>query len=142
MTTRPFRVITAAAALAAGALGWSPAPAWAGPGDDPGPPSVPAAGAHWEVGCPEPLTDLIDRSCFAPYPWVGTPSMSLVGEGTPSQGLPVRNILAVVAGAKVAVALSVRDYQGEDRFVRVEPGSTRGFSGDLIVDVRQDRVVP
>lgn len=138
MTTRLFRLPTAAAALAAGALGLTPAPAWA----DPGTPSVPAAGAHWEVGCPEPLTDLIDRSCFAPYPWVGTPSMSLVGEGTPSQGLPVRNILAVVTGAKVAVALTVRDYQGEDRFVHVEPGSTRGFSGDLIVDVRQDRVVP
>ncbi|KZS60586.1 hypothetical protein [Mycobacterium ostraviense] len=137
MTTRLFRVTTAAA-VAAGALGWTPAPAWA----DPVAPSAPAAGAHWEVGCPEPLTDLIDRSCFAPYPWVGTPSMSLVGEGTPSQGLPVRNILAVVAGAKVAVALTERDYQGEDRFVRVDPGSTRGFSGDLIVDVRQDRVVP
>ncbi|OOK73826.1 hypothetical protein BZL30_4543 [Mycobacterium kansasii] len=56
---------------------------------------------------------------------MGTPSMSLVGEGAPSQGLPMRNVLAVVAGTKVSVALTVRDYRGADRSVQVEPGSTR-----------------
>ncbi|WP_156903551.1 hypothetical protein [Mycobacterium kansasii] len=134
--------VTMAAALAFGVLGVEPALAGAVPADDPVSPSDTATGAHWEVGCPEPLSELIDRSCFAPYPWVGTPSMSLVGEGAPSQGLPMRNVLAVVAGTKGSGALTVRDYRGADRSVQVEPGSTRGFSGDLIVDVRQDRVVP
>ncbi|EUA06509.1 hypothetical protein I546_5599 [Mycobacterium kansasii 732] len=56
---------------------------------------------------------------------LGSAQMSLVGEGTPPQGLPMRNILAVVTGAKVAVALTVRDYSGADRSVQVQPGSTR-----------------
>lgn len=142
MTTR-LVCVTMAAALAFGVLGSKPVPAWAVPADDPVSPSVPATGAHWEMGCPEPLTELVDRTCFEPYPWVlGSAQMSLVGEGTPPQGLPMRNILAVVTGAKVAVALTVRDYSGADRSVQVQPGSTRGFSGDVIVDVRQDRVVP
>ncbi|ORB82762.1 hypothetical protein B1987_01635 [Mycobacterium kansasii] len=132
-----------AAAVAVGVLGSKPVPAWAVPADDPVAPSVPATAAHWEAGCPEPLTELIDRTCFEPYPWVADSApVSLVGEGAPSQGLPMRNVLAVVTGVKVTVALTVRDYSGADRLIQVQPGSTRGFSGDVIVDVRQDRVVP
>jgi hypothetical protein len=142
---RHIRVTLAVSAVAAGALLPTPRPAWAGPADDPVPfPTVPSdqSGAHWEVGCPEPLTELIDRSCFATYPWTGTASLTLVGEGTPSSGLPMRNVLAVTTGVKVSIAMTVRDYKGEDRSVQVEPSSTRGLSGELIVDVKQDRVVP